>query len=94
LKYGTVFSLTWTVTPVRGLCPMRAPRCFTEKASAETTQLDALAASQSAGDLVEYRRHDQLHVRHAQMRMAGGKFRDEVRSGQRWLRANTNPPKH
>ena len=32
VKYGTVFSLTWTVTPVRGLCPMRALRCFTEKA--------------------------------------------------------------
>ena len=46
---------------------------------AETTQLDALAASLSAGDLVEYRRHDQLHIHHAQMRMAGGKFRNEVR---------------
>ena len=36
---------------------------------AETTLLDAVAASQSGGDLVDYRRHDQLHIGYAQMRM-------------------------
>jgi hypothetical protein len=46
---------------------------------AETAHLDALfAASQSAGDLTEYRRHDQLHIRHAPMRIAGGEVRDEL----------------
>ena len=37
---------------------------------AETTQLDALAASQSGGDVVEYRRHDQLDIRLPQMRLS------------------------
>ena len=50
---------------------------------AEPAQLDAGAASQSVGDLIAYRRHNQLDIRLAQMRMAGGKFRDELRSGQR-----------
>jgi hypothetical protein len=59
---------------------------------AEAAQLDALAASQSAGDLVEYRRHDQFHIRHTQMRIAGSKFRDEVRSGQRRLRPAESVP--
>jgi hypothetical protein len=45
---------------------------------AETTQLDALAASQSGGDVVEYRRHDQLDIRLPQMRIVGGEFRDEI----------------
>jgi hypothetical protein len=52
---------------------------------AEPTQLDALAASQSGSDLVEYRRHDEFSVRRPQMRIAGGEFRDEFCSGQRRL---------
>ena len=90
LKYGTVFSPTWTVSPVRGLCPMRALRCFTEKAPKPRSST-RVAASQSAGDLVEYRRHDQLHIRYAQMRMAGGKFRDEVRSGHAGSSSSARP---
>ena len=39
---------------------------------AEPTQLDTLAASQSGGDLVEYRRDDQFSVRLPQMRAACG----------------------
>jgi hypothetical protein len=38
---------------------------------AKPTQLDALAASQSGGDLVEDRRDDQLGVLLSQMRTAG-----------------------
>ena len=45
--------------------------------STETTQLHTLAASQSGGDLVEYRRDDQFDVLLSQMRTAGGEFRDE-----------------
>jgi hypothetical protein len=45
---------------------------------AETTQYYAIAASQCGGDLVEYRRHDQLDVCCPQMRIAGGEFRDEI----------------
>jgi hypothetical protein len=45
---------------------------------AETSHLHTLAASQSGGDLIEYRRHDQLHIRHAQMWVAGGEVRDEL----------------
>src|SRR5690348_13127014 len=48
----------------------------------ETAQLDAFAARQRAGDLVEYRRHDHLDVRPPQMRVGGGEFRDEFRLGQ------------
>ena len=44
---------------------------------AEPSHLHTLAASQSGGDLLEYRRHDQLHIRHAQMWMAGSEVRDE-----------------
>ena len=49
---------------------------------AEPTQLNAAAASQSVGDLVEYRRHDQRHIRHPQMWIVGGNVRDEFCSGQ------------
>ena len=42
--------------------------------STETTQLHALAASQSGGDLVEYRRNDQFSISLPQMRVAGGEF--------------------
>jgi hypothetical protein len=45
---------------------------------AETTQLDALAANQGVGDLVEYRRHDQLDIRNPQMRIVGCEVRDEL----------------
>jgi hypothetical protein len=41
---------------------------------AEPTQLDALAASQSGGDLVEYRRNDQFSISLPQMRAACGEF--------------------
>jgi hypothetical protein len=44
---------------------------------AETTQLDACAANQCGGDLVEYRRHNQLDIRLLQMRVAGAKLGDE-----------------
>jgi len=44
---------------------------------AETAHLHTLASSQSGSDLLEYRRHDQLHIRNAQMWVAGGKVRDE-----------------
>ena len=50
---------------------------------AEPTQLDALAASQSGGDLVEYRRNDEFSILLPQMRAAGGEFRDEFCPGQR-----------
>jgi hypothetical protein len=52
---------------------------------AEPPQFDALAASQSGGDLVEYRRDDKLDVRDAQIRIAGGEFRVEFCPGQRRL---------
>jgi len=55
LKYGTVFSSTWTVSWVRGFAP--DPSVATpHREGAEPAQLDALAASQSGGDLVEDRR--------------------------------------
>ena len=44
---------------------------------AEPAQLDALAASQSGGDLVEDRRDDQFSILLPQMRAAGGDFGDE-----------------
>ena len=80
LKNGFVFSVTDTSSPVRGLRPMWALRRLIL-----TPQLDALAASQSGGDLVEYRRDDQLDVRDAQIRIADGGFRDEFCPGQRRL---------
>jgi hypothetical protein len=50
---------------------------------AEPTQLDARAASQSGGDLVEYRRDDQFNILLPQMRIAGGEFRDGFCPGHR-----------
>ena len=52
---------------------------------AETAQLDAAAACQCVGDLLEYRVHDQLDVRRLEVRIAGGEFLDEFRPSQRWL---------
>ena len=90
LKYGTVFSSHLDRLAGTRIVP-DAGAALLHREGAETTQLDALAASQSAGDLVEYRRHDQLHIRHAQMRMAGGKFRDEVRSGHAGSSSSARP---
>jgi hypothetical protein len=77
VKNGIVFSSTGTGSPLRGLRPMRAPRRLTLE-GAETAQLDAAATRQGVGDLVEYRRHDQLDIYHPQMRIIGGDVRDEV----------------
>jgi hypothetical protein len=52
---------------------------------AEPTQLDALAASQSGGDLVEDRRDDQFSILLPQMRAVGGEFGDEFCPGHRRL---------
>ena len=84
LKCGTVFSSTATTLPVRGLRPMRALR-LPHHEDAEPTQLDALAASQSRGDLVEDRRDDQFSILLPQMRIAGGEFRDEFCPGHRYF---------
>ena len=50
---------------------------------AEPTQLDALAASQSGSDLVEYRRDDLFSILVPQMWIGGGEFRDEFCPGHR-----------
>jgi hypothetical protein len=52
---------------------------------AEPARLDALAASQSGGELVEYRRDDEFNIRYPQMRIAGSEFGDELCPGQRRL---------
>jgi hypothetical protein len=44
---------------------------------AEPTQLDAAAARQSGGDLVEDRGNDLFSILLSQMRIAGGEVRDE-----------------
>jgi hypothetical protein len=59
---------------------------------AEATQFNAIAASQRAGDLIEYR-HDELDIFLPQMRVAGGEFRNEFRFGHPTLRgAATSSP--
>jgi hypothetical protein len=50
---------------------------------AEPAQLDALAASQSGGDLVEDRRNDEFSILLPQMRIAGDDFGDELCPGHR-----------
>ena len=97
LKYGTPCSSTWTVSWVRGFAS-EAGTALLHHEGAEPTQLDALAARQSGGDLVEYRRDDQFNILLPQMRAAGGEFRDEFCPGQRRLRVTadwrTAPPSH
>ena len=44
---------------------------------AEPTQLDALTASQSGSDLVEYRRDDEFSILLPQMRVAAGEFGEQ-----------------
>ena len=62
------------VAPGPGVAPLH-------REGAEAAQLHPLAARQRAGDLIEDRRHDQLDIGAPQMRVAGGKFRDEFRFG-------------
>jgi hypothetical protein len=80
LKYGTAFSSTWTVSWVRG---PDAGVSLLHREGTEPTQLDALAAGQSGGYLIEDRRDNQFSVRRPQIRVAGGEFRDEFCPGQR-----------
>ena len=63
------------IAPGPGVAPLHCERT-------KTAQLDALAARQRPSYLVEYRRHDQLDIRPPQVRVGGGKFRDEFRLGQ------------
>jgi hypothetical protein len=48
---------------------------------AEAAQLHPVATRQGGGDLIEDRRHDPFNVCLAKVRVAGGEFRDQVRSG-------------
>jgi hypothetical protein len=57
LKNGTAFSSTGYLLAGTRIAPDTGIALL-HREGAETTQLHALAASQSAGDLVEYRRHD------------------------------------
>jgi hypothetical protein len=79
LTAGTAFSSTWAVSRIAPDAGAALFHCE----GAEPTQLHAVAASQSGGDLVEYRRNDQFSVHLSQMRAAGDEFRDEFCPGQR-----------
>src|SRR6516162_10279826 len=75
------------VPPGAGIAPL-------DGEGAEAAQLHPCAARQRAGDLIENRRHDQLDIGSPQMRVAGGKFRDELRLGHDpGSRVSVQPPK-
>jgi hypothetical protein len=82
LKYGTVFSSTWTSLAGARIAPNAGGALF-HCEGAEPTQLDALDASQSGSDLVEDRRDDEFSILLPQLRGASGEFRDEFCPGQR-----------
>jgi hypothetical protein len=67
---GYCLAGTWIV-PHAGVAPPH-------REGAETTQYYAIAPSPCGGDLVEYRRHDQLNIRYPKLRIAGGEFRYEI----------------
>ena len=69
LKNGTIFSVTGTLSPVRGLRPVRASALLGRE-RAETAQLDAFAARQRVGDLAENGVDDVLDVALIEMRIA------------------------
>ena len=68
LKNGTSFSVTGTLSPVRGLRPVRARRCLVEKAP-KAAQFDALAARERLGDLAEDGVDDVFDVALIEMRI-------------------------
>src|SRR5438270_9529271 len=60
------------IAPEPGIAPL-------DREGAEAPELDAVAARQGGGDLVENRRHDQLDIALIEMRVELGQTLDEFR---------------
>jgi hypothetical protein len=79
LKNGTCFSSTSTLSPVRGLRPMRASRFFTENAPKPRSST-RFPLAKSLGDLFEYRVHDAFNVALVEMRVFIRELLNELRA--------------